>query len=80
MSSRIFRKSDNDEITEAMILKLAFWFPHIYVRSRELSDMAPIHIGRCLQHVCLLILRQAGAMLIEEIANLLTARECADIP
>jgi len=27
-----------------------------------------------------LIFREAGAMLTEQIANLLTARECADIP
>ena len=80
MSSRIFRKSDNDEIIEAMIFKLALWFPHIYVRSWELSDMAPIDIGRCLQYVRLLILCQAGAMLTEQIANLLTGSECADIP
>ena len=80
MSSRILRRSDNDEITEAMIFKLAFWFPHIYVRSWELSDKAPIDIGHCLQMVRLLILRQAEVMLTEEIVNLLTVCECADIP
>ena len=80
MSSRILRRSDNDEITEAMIFNLAFWFPHIYVRSWELSDKAPIDIGHCLQYVRLLIPCQAGAMLTEEIANLLTVRKCADIP
>jgi len=42
--------------------------------------MAPIDIGRCLQYVRLLILCQAGAMLTEQIANLLTGSECADIP
>ena len=44
ISSRIFRKSDDENMIRAIIFDMAAWFPHIDVRSWQCSDVAPIDI------------------------------------